>query len=91
MSCKKKFWNKNAEVSLILSDIYRGEKSIVSTKYANQNNYFYDYSDTQSFRIGFKYYLGNQKLKNKTEKESERRTIYENKIIYLSIKTIIYH
>lgn len=69
MSCKKKFWNKNAEVSLILSDIYRGEKSIVSTKYANQNNYFYDYSDTQSFRIGFKYYLGNQKLKNKTEKE----------------------
>jgi hypothetical protein len=68
MSCRKKFWNKNAEVSLILSDIYRGEKSIVSTKYANQNNYFYDYSDTQSFRIGFKYNLGNQKLKDKTEK-----------------------
>jgi hypothetical protein len=69
MSCRKKFWDNKAEVSLILSDIYRGEKSIVATKYADQNNYFYDYSDTQSFRIGFKYNLGNQILKNKPEKE----------------------
>jgi outer membrane receptor protein involved in Fe transport len=69
ISFRKKFWDNKAEVSLILSDIYRGEKSIVSTKYADQNNYFYDYSDTQSFRISFKYNLGNQILKNKAEKE----------------------
>jgi hypothetical protein len=69
MSCRKKFWDKKAEVSLILSDMYRGEKSIVTTKYADQNNYFYDYSDTQSLRIGFKYNLGNQILKSKADKE----------------------
>lgn len=69
MSCRKKFWHKNAEVSLIVSDIYKGEKQKVSTKYADQNNYFYDYSDTRSFRISFKYNFGNQELKNKSAKE----------------------
>ncbi len=68
MSCKKKLWNDRAAISLILSDVYRGEKSIVSTNYADQSNYFYDYSDTQSFRVSFRYNLGNQKLKQKEEK-----------------------
>lgn len=69
MSFRKKFWNEKAEIGLIIQDIYRGEKEKVSTNYANQNNYFLDYRDTQSFRVNLKYNFGNQKLKNNTAKE----------------------
>ena len=65
----QKFYKDRFQIALLLSDIYRGEKQKVSTKYANQNNYFLDYRDTQSFRISLKYNVGNQNLKNQTAKE----------------------
>lgn len=65
-SFRKQVLKSRGEISLRILDIYRGQKQKVTTDYANQYNYFYDYSDTQSFRLGFKYNFGNQKLKNKT-------------------------
>jgi hypothetical protein len=69
LSLNKKLWEGKGEVALIVSDIYRGEKQRVTTNYANQHNYFDDYSDTQSFRISFKYNIGNQTLKGSSSKE----------------------
>lgn len=65
----KKVFNNNGQVAILFSDIYKGQKVRVTTNYANQYNYFDDYGDTQSVRISFKYNLGNQKLKNKNNKE----------------------
>ncbi len=64
----KKFLDDKFSLALLLSDIYQGERQKISTNYANQNNYFLDYRDTQSFRINLKYNFGNQKLNNETTK-----------------------
>lgn len=69
-SLRKAVMKSKGEVSLIVSDIYRGQKQKVTTDYANQYNYFYDYSDTQSFRIAFKYNIGNQSLKAARAREN---------------------
>ncbi|MEO8253999.1 MAG: outer membrane beta-barrel family protein [Flavobacterium sp.] len=60
----RKFLNKNFEVSLYLNDIFKTTGEKVSTNYANQNNYFLDYRDTQSFTVNLKYNFGNQSVKN---------------------------
>jgi hypothetical protein len=72
---RKKVFHDKWELFAIFSDVYRGEKQTVTTKYANQYNYFTDYSDSQNFRIGFKYNIGNQKLseKNKEQTEEQKR------------------
>lgn len=59
----KKFFDKKWEVSLYFNDIFRTSSEKISTRYANQNNYFLDYRDTQSFSVTLKYNFGNQKLK----------------------------
>jgi hypothetical protein len=70
---RKKIFHEKWEVFALFSDVYRGEKQTVTTNYANQYNYFTDYNDTQSFRIGFKYNIGNQKLSEKTREQTEEQ------------------
>lgn len=70
---RKKAFHDKWEFFVLLSDVYRGEKQTVTTNYANQYNYFTDYSDTQNFRIGFKYNIGNQKLKEKNREQTEEQ------------------
>jgi hypothetical protein len=36
----------------------------VSTKYANQDNYFLDYTDAQGVTLSLKFNFGNQSVKN---------------------------
>jgi len=60
----KKFSDKKWEASLYFNDIFRTSGEKISTRYANQDNYFLDYRDTQSFTITLKYNFGNQKLKS---------------------------
>ncbi len=43
----RKFFSKKLEASLIFTDIFRTTGQKVSTKYANQDNYFLDYTDAQ--------------------------------------------
>lgn len=63
-SMNRKFFNKKLEASLIFNDIFRTSGEKVSTKYANQDNYFLDYRDAQSISISLKLNFGNQSVKN---------------------------
>lgn len=60
----RKFFNKKLEASFVFNDIFRSMGQKVSTKYANQDNYFLDYSDTQGVTFSLKYNFGNQSVKN---------------------------
>lgn len=60
----RKFFNKKLEASLVFNDIFRTSGEKVSTNYANQDNYFIDYRDTQSVSVSFKFNFGNQSVKN---------------------------
>lgn len=68
-NARKKLFHNKAEITLMVSDVYRGETMTVSSKYADQNNSFTYYGDTQNIRLSFKYNLGNSTLKSKPVKE----------------------
>ncbi|KEQ28452.1 TonB-dependent receptor [Pedobacter antarcticus 4BY] len=67
-SASKKLFSNRAEIGLMISDVYRGEKMTVSSNYADQRNSFTYYGDTQNIRFSFKYNLGNNALKSKALK-----------------------
>ncbi|MFP3834957.1 outer membrane beta-barrel protein [Chryseobacterium sp. SIMBA_028] len=70
----RKFFNKRFEASLIVSDIFRTTGQKIVTKYANQDNYFQDYTDTQGFTLSLKFNFGNQSVKNaKTIKKTSEQ------------------
>ena len=70
----KKFFNKTLEASLFFNDIFKTSTEKIATKYANQNNYFFDYQDTQQVSLQLKYNFGNQKLKaSKTVKNADEQ------------------
>lgn len=60
----KKMFDKRLEAGLVFNDIFRTNKNTISTRYADQNQYFKDYRDTQYFMINLKYNFGNQKVKD---------------------------
>lgn len=60
----KKMFDKTLEIGLVVNDIFKTDNSIVSARYANQNQYFTDYRDTQYFMVNLKYNFGNQKVKD---------------------------
>ncbi len=60
----KKMFSKRLEAGLVFNDIFRTNKNTISTHYADQNQYFKDYRDTQYFMINLKYNFGNQKVKD---------------------------
>lgn len=68
-SIRKKVLKENGEITLIVSDIYRGEEQRMTMQYANQYSYTTNYDDNRSFRIQFRYRLGNQKLEGAKQKE----------------------
>jgi hypothetical protein len=74
LAMNKKFFSKKLETSLIFNDIFKTSKEKISTKYANQDNYFLDYRDTQSFSVSLKFNFGNQSVKNtKTIKKADEQ------------------
>lgn len=73
LALRKKVLKGNGEVYGIFSDVYRGEKLGLSTDYGNQYNKSRYYSDSQNFRLGFRYNFGNQKLKEKTREQTEEQ------------------
>lgn len=60
----KKFFSNKMEASFIFNDIFRTSGEKVSTRYANQDNYFIDYRDTQSVTLSLKFNFGNQSVKD---------------------------
>lgn len=70
----RKFFNKKLEAALVVTDIFRTTGQKVATKYANQDNYFLDYTDTQGFSLSLKFNFGNQSVKNaKTIKKTSEQ------------------
>ena len=70
----RKFFNKKLEAALVFSDIFRTTGEKVVTKYANQDNYFLDYTDTQGVSLSLKFNFGNQSVKNaKTIKKASEQ------------------
>ncbi|UVD80526.1 TonB-dependent receptor family protein [Myroides albus] len=59
----REFLKNKLAANLYVYNIFGSDRQIISTNYANQNNYFKDYSDTQGFAVSLKYNLGNQKVK----------------------------
>ncbi|RZJ70454.1 MAG: TonB-dependent receptor, partial [Flavobacterium sp.] len=64
LSISKKFLDGNGELTLIGSDLLRGEMVRGTTQYANQYNYTESYGENRYFRMQFRYNFGNQKLDN---------------------------
>lgn len=73
LSLKKVFWAGNGELTLIVSDIFRGQVVDITTSYANQYNFNTSYDDSRSLRLQFRYRLGNQKLQAKEKGQTEEQ------------------
>lgn len=71
------FFNKKLNVSLAFNDIFFTEKMKITTKYANQNNYFTDTRETQKAALTLRYHFGNQQVKslNKVENSEEQNRL----------------
>lgn len=73
----KKIWDKRFEIGLTFNDIFRTDRNTISTKYANQNQVFKDYRDTQYFMLNLKYNFGDQKVK---DAKQVQKTAEQNRI-----------
>ncbi|WP_379969979.1 outer membrane beta-barrel family protein [Epilithonimonas sp. UC225_85] len=73
----KKMFSKRLEAGLVFNDIFKTNKNTISTNYADQNQYFKDYRDTQYVMINLKYYFGNQKVK---EAKAGKKTDEQNRL-----------
>ncbi len=73
----KKMFDKKLEAGLVFNDIFRTDRNTISTRYADQNQYFKDYRDTQSVMINLKYNFGNQKVK---DAKAGRKTDEQNRL-----------
>lgn len=66
---RKKFFEGNGQLTLIFSDVYKGQVQQVTTRYANQYSHASIWGDTRSFRIQFSYRFGNQQLQGARTRE----------------------
>jgi len=73
----KKMFDKRLEAGLVLNDIFRTNKNTISTRYADQNQYFKDYRDTRYFMVNLKYNFGNQKVK---DAKAGQKTAEQNRL-----------
>ncbi|MFD0699981.1 TonB-dependent receptor [Myroides pelagicus] len=63
LTMSREFLAGRLVANLYVYNIFGSDRQIIKTQYANQNNYFKDYRDTQGFAISLKYNFGNQKIK----------------------------
>lgn len=73
----KKMFGNRLEAALVLNDIFRTDRNTISTRYADQNQYFKDYRDTRNFILTVRYNFGNQKVKDARsgDKTEEQRRL----------------
>lgn len=77
LSVKKEFWNKRANITVGVDDIFNTLNDLASvSKYYNQDNRFLVNQESRLFRVGFKYNFGNARLgdnsKQITTEEGDR-------------------
>ncbi|MBI6116136.1 outer membrane beta-barrel family protein [Salegentibacter maritimus] len=61
---RKTLWNKRAELSLNIHDIFNNTNTRLTSRYLNQNNSFFAREEMRYVRLGFKYNFGNFRLKD---------------------------
>lgn len=77
LQTNRTFLNKKLNVALAFNDIFFTEKMKISSKYANQNNYFIDTQETQKVSLTLRYNFGNQNVKalQKAENTDEQNRL----------------
>ena len=75
-SIRKTFWNKSAQVSIGVDDIFNTNNVKVVSRYFNQDNSYFARPESRMFWVGFRYNFGNYALKdnnrNLESQESDR-------------------
>ncbi len=75
LSFNKSFWDRRAQLTLKLTDIFNTQNQRMSTRYLNQDNSYLALPETRTISIGFTYNFGNFRLENNevtTPEEQER-------------------
>ncbi|AVR44814.1 TonB-dependent receptor [Christiangramia fulva] len=74
---RKTLWNKRAELTLNLNDIFNTTNTRLTSDYLNQSNSFYSFSENRNVQLGFKYNFGNFRLSDneRTIEEAERERL----------------
>ncbi|MDP2686858.1 MAG: TonB-dependent receptor [Aequorivita sp.] len=69
ISFRKDLWDKRASLTVGVDDIFDTLDDMASTsKYYNQDNYFYSDLEYRLFRVGFRYNFGNARLRDNSKK-----------------------
>ncbi len=81
ISFRKDFWDNRASLTVGVDDVFDTLKDMASTsKYYNQDNYFYSNLEYRVLRVGFKYNFGNARLRDNNKKiETEEGDRLEGK------------
>lgn len=61
---RKNLWNNRASVSVQIEDVLKKANPRLTSKYLNQDNWFYSRQETRFLRLGFTYNFGNFRLSN---------------------------
>ncbi|MCB0465632.1 MAG: TonB-dependent receptor [Aequorivita sp.] len=68
ISFRKDLWNKRASLTIGVDDIFDTLKDMASTtRYYNQDNYYYANLEYRLLRVGFKYNFGNARLRDNSK------------------------
>ena len=76
ISFNKSFWNRRAQLTLAVNDIFKTQNQRLTTRYLNQDNYYLALPETRTISVGFTYNFGNFRLENNevTAPKEQRRT-----------------
>lgn len=64
ISFRKSLWDKRASISAGVDDVFNTYNVPVSSNYYNQNNSYFAMPESRVFRLGFRYYFGNARLRD---------------------------
>jgi len=64
VSFRKTLWDNRVSISAGIDDIFDTNNILVSSKYYNQDNNYFARTESQLFRLGFKYNFGNSRLRD---------------------------
>jgi hypothetical protein len=75
VSFNKSLWNRRAQLTLALTDIFSTQNQRLSTRYLNQDNNYLALPETRTISVGFTYNFGNFRLENNeiTTPEEQKR------------------
>ena len=66
LGLRKTLWDGRAILTLTAEDLLGRANATYTTRYENQDNYFYAVPETRFMRLGFTYNLGNFRLDNRS-------------------------